>query len=338
MDPPDIMRRIERAIFDFALNLTSIAQSSTAVVMKAPLGPDAPKTLSGEIKCTSRTSVSFAMQVRVLSQVYSLLRTGRRATKRDLYYEYKRLYGCQQNFDRALSAICHFLNVERLSLNVLSCSRGFAIGNLVIWGNENEVMDFRHAALSINDAFMKFTQVSTSAKFVLVVEKECAFQKLVDEKFTQRFPDAILVTGRGYPDFNTRRFLRWLYERRPLPMFALVDADPYGIEILATYRYGSARSKVESGDLSLPRIQWLGVLPSDVPRLPISPAHYLKLSARDYTKIVRLMKRAAKHNDAQMISELNVLQQLGHKLEIEAVSTIQMNYLSNDYLAKKLYG
>ncbi|KAH7730269.1 hypothetical protein AAVH_01317 [Aphelenchoides avenae] len=173
MEGPDILRRIECVIVSSLLSLTSIAQSSTAVVMQASLGSDGPKTLFGKMKCTFRMSVSFAMQ------------------------------------------------------------------------------------------------------------------------------------GRGYPDFDTRTFLRWLYEHRPLPMYSLVDADPHGIEILATYRYGAERSKVESGNLSLPQLQWLG--------------------------------EREKHNDAQMVRELNVLQLLGHKLEIEAVSTIRMHYLSDDYLAKKLY-
>jgi DNA topoisomerase VI subunit A len=45
--------------------------------------------------------------------------------------------------------------------------------------------------------------------------------------------------GKGYPDVNTRRFLRRLWDELQLPPLALVDADPHGISILAVYRFGS---------------------------------------------------------------------------------------------------
>lgn len=48
-----------------------------------------------------------------------------------------------------------------------------------------------------------------------------------------------LLKGKGYPDVNTRRFLRRLWDELQLPALALVDADPHGISILAVYRFGS---------------------------------------------------------------------------------------------------
>lgn len=35
------------------------------------------------------------------------------------------------------------------------------------------------------------------------------------------------------------RFLRLLVDKLQLPAYGLVDSDPYGIDILATYRFGS---------------------------------------------------------------------------------------------------
>lgn len=45
--------------------------------------------------------------------------------------------------------------------------------------------------------------------------------------------------GKGYPDVNTRRFLRRLWDELQLPPLALVDADPHGISIHCVYRFGS---------------------------------------------------------------------------------------------------
>lgn len=49
----------------------------------------------------------------------------------------------------------------------------------------------------------------------------------------------VCFQGKGYPDVNTRRFLRRLWDELQLPPLALVDADPHGISIHAVYRFGS---------------------------------------------------------------------------------------------------
>ncbi len=49
----------------------------------------------------------------------------------------------------------------------------------------------------------------------------------------------LLIIGRGSPDLATRMFLKRLEAEFNLPMFALVDADPYGLEIVCTYALGS---------------------------------------------------------------------------------------------------
>lgn len=137
----------------------------------------------------------------------------------------------------------------------MSCSTGFAIGDLHLCrAMEDSEVDFHHSPVPITEALAKFDLVQTEAKFLLVVEKDSIFQRLLDEHWADKFPKSILVTvsfcnskiklgykwtffennlvffkGRGYPDICTRRFLAWLSDQLPqLPMLALVDADPYG--------------------------------------------------------------------------------------------------------------
>ncbi|KAJ6798712.1 meiotic recombination protein SPO11-1 isoform X1 [Iris pallida] len=76
------------------------------------------------------------------------------------------------------------------------------------------------------------------AKYVLVVEKETVFQRLANDSFCDR-NHCIVITGRGYPDVPTRRFLRYLVDQLQLPVYCLVDSDPYGFDILTTYKFGS---------------------------------------------------------------------------------------------------
>lgn len=47
------------------------------------------------------------------------------------------------------------------------------------------------------------------------------------------------LKGKGYPDINTRSLLKKIWDDCHLPIYALVDADPFGIEIMLSYRHGS---------------------------------------------------------------------------------------------------
>jgi DNA topoisomerase VI subunit A len=44
-----------------------------------------------------------------------------------------------------------------------------------------------------------------------------------------------------------------------VPILALVDADPYGLDILSVYKYGSYATAHEGDTLTAPRIELLGI-------------------------------------------------------------------------------
>jgi hypothetical protein len=58
------------------------------------------------------------------------------------------------------------------------------------------------------------------------------------------------------------------------PVLALIDGDPYGIDILSVYKYGSRSLQHESTKLAAGRIKWLGLWSSELDecafRVPIS--------------------------------------------------------------------
>ena len=46
----------------------------------------------------------------------------------------------------------------------------------------------------------------------------------------------------------------------------IVDADPYGLDILSVYKYGSKSMQHENGKLAATRIKWLGLWASEEER------------------------------------------------------------------------
>ncbi|KAI1715395.1 phosducin domain-containing protein [Ditylenchus destructor] len=298
----------------------------------------------------AHAAVSFSFHLRLLSQVYRLISLDQQATKRDLYYECKKLYGCQQNLDRSVSVLCNYLCTSRKALHVVSCSRGFVIGNLRLTDWKGNCIDFRSTPISLYEKYIVFFKqslieiylrlttfeyVETTAKFILIVEKDSVFQRLIDERFVEQYPNSILATGRGYPDICTRNFLQWLSEKIKIPFLALMDADPYGLEIYTIYKYGSIRTKIEANDATILRIQWIGLFPSEAAELPIEMSHYLKLLLTDRRKIAKLRSKFL-HVEDKIIDELNVLIGLGYKFEIEVLNSIRPSFLSSSYLRDKI--
>lgn len=102
--------------------------------------------------------------------------------------------------------------------------------------------------------------IVSSARFVLIVEKDATFQRLLDDDFCAKLSPCIMITvrfssvflfcflgggvtstsstqssapacvdqGKGVPDVNSRLMVRKLWDTLHIPVFALVDADPHG--------------------------------------------------------------------------------------------------------------
>lgn len=79
------------------------------------------------------------------------------------------------------------------------------------------------------------------------------------------------MQGKGYPDLSTQQLLRRMADTFPEARFyALVDADPHGIDIMSVYKHGSRANAHSSSHDGLglgDRLQWLGVKASEWPKL-----------------------------------------------------------------------
>ena len=80
-----------------------------------------------------------------------------------------------------------------------------------------------------------------------------------------------------------------------MPRFAaLVDADPDGMSIMSTYKYGSKAHAHDNGKLNTRSLQWLGVRMADLVEDadPEGDGVFQKLSARDRKKAVAILKNS----------------------------------------------
>ncbi|XP_024515669.1 meiotic recombination protein SPO11-1 isoform X2 [Selaginella moellendorffii] len=202
--------------------------------------------------------------LRVLQIVQSLLQQGKHASKRDLYYTDPGLFKDQATVNQALIDISVRLKCTRSSLHVVSVGKGLIMGSLR-FKDADRTIDCsvcKSRGYPIPTDAKMVTDISSCAEYIIVVEKETVFQRLANDGFCRK-NNCIVLTGRGYPDVATRSFLRLLAAETKLPVYGLVDADPYGLDILATYRFGSPTMAYDAEALATPSIRWLGVFLSD---------------------------------------------------------------------------
>lgn len=321
------MRKIEFALADIKEQMEN---NEKLIVLRTSY--DASQT---SLRYSRRMKKKLDRDLHCLHQIYDLLENDKRSTKRELYYEHKPVYEVQRNLDSSIRSICELLDESRANLNVLSCGRGILRGAITFLVKDVGVINARVQDVLITDALLQ-SDLVTEAEFVLVVEKDTTFQKLIDEEFQQTFPRGILVTSKGYPDISTRHVLKMLGEKRNFPIYGLFDADPHGIEIYLTYKYGAAKETAEGRGAFVPTIQWIGLFPSDFQRFIIDSTQQLPLQRSDLVKIENLVPRSIQLGETSVTQELDWMLHAQFKMELEAINMCGPGYMSRFLIAPRI--
>ncbi|XP_050512363.1 MATH and LRR domain-containing protein PFE0570w isoform X2 [Diabrotica virgifera virgifera] len=289
-------------------------------------------TSSAKISSKSKQSAEkFRLILLLMKKIQALLETNTKITKRELYYQMKHVVKNQDYIDRAINAISCILDVGPWAFNVVS-QKGLVLGDLKIFMAHGSVVDCSISATLIPQDIEDIAELHSTARFILVVEKEAIFQKLIDEDFqTKLNVPFIMITGKGYPDLNTQLFLRKLWTSMSLPVFILVDSDPHGIQIMLNYKFGSIKNAHLSRYLAVPKAKWIGVYPSEIHKFEITTQ---PLSDSDLSRINNLLRAHYMDDNPEIVAELKIM--LQHKLKAGIEGLIKNDvFLSDVYLTMK---
>ena len=138
----------------------------------------------------------YSILMSCLSMCYSLLQSGKFATKRDIYYSNVNFFKTQSVVDDAISDISCMLCVPRHALHVLSSSKGFVGGALTFKDFEaNTICCDNGEGVQIPCHIDGLYDFESNAKYILIVEKEAIYKRLMDEKINEKIGPCIILTG-----------------------------------------------------------------------------------------------------------------------------------------------
>src|SRR5712691_10986979 len=129
----------------------------------------------------------------------------------------------------------------REELHVRAENAGIIVGP-VVFGDDGDRVDCAHLGKGgyslpsiVEPDFIEIRRCT--ADFVLLVEKGTQWNRLSEDKFWRRY-NCVLLTGNGQPPRGVRRLARRLHEEYKIPVYVLVDNDPWGYYIYSVVKQG----------------------------------------------------------------------------------------------------
>ena len=112
---------------------------------------------------------------------------------------------------------------------------------------------------------------------MLHVEKAAVWQRFNEDKFWRKH-NCLLTHGKGQPSRGVRRLLYRLNQELNLPIYCLLDCDPWGHYIYCVIKQGSISLAFESQRLAIPDAKFIGNViydNSSLGNLPLAAAYSL---------------------------------------------------------------
>ena len=286
----------------------------------------------------SLTSVAdITRLMRVLEVVHELLNEDIHATKREVFYTDVNLFQEQKNSDKSIEDVATMLYTTRNSTHIVAAPKGTCVGRLRI-RDRNDIIDLEglgSGGWTISPMLDNIEIIESDAEFILVIEKDAAMMRLAEARFWRKYP-CILLTAQGVGNVAVRMFLKRLSKELNLPVFSLVDSDPYGHYIHSVYLRGSKRLSYESPFLATPNIKLLGVLTRDLDKYKIPQEVRIKMNKQDEKRTKDLLNEDFVKKNKAWEADLKLAYKLRIKAEIQAFASHGFKFLTDKYLPEKL--
>ena len=288
----------------------------------------------------------FMQTVLVADALAELQRQDLTTSLREIYYRTKHTikdshentFDSQGESDPIIEDLEVSLDALREELHVRAENTGTIVGPVVLVDDGDTIDCTRlgkggYSVPSIVES--EYIQIKKcTADFVLLVEKGTQWNRLSEDKFWKKH-NCILLTGNGQPPRGVRRLARRLNEERKLPVYVLVDNDPWGYYIYSVVKQGSINLAFESQRMAIPKAKFIGFSSADPDRYGLPRNVGIKLNDKDINRAKELMKYKW-FQKKEWQNEIKGMLSTGLKYELDALANKDFQYLTKTYLPRKL--
>ena len=288
----------------------------------------------------------FMQTFLIASGCKELLEAGKTTSIRDLYYITKHTIGDtrqntfdeQEESDPIIEDLEVTIDALREEMNLFASNRGAMVGDLtLVYGGDT--IDLRRLGTGgwsvpsiVEDNVIQFKKCD--AEMILLVEKDAVWRRLNEDKFWRKYK-AILIHGQGMASRGVRRLLSRMVNELKLPLYVLVDNDPWGFYIYSVVKQGSINLAYESVRMAVPQARFVGLSSFDAARYDLPSNVTIKLDETDEKRAKQMLAYPWFHRK-EWQRELQQMLKLGVKLELEALSSKGISFISEEYLPRKL--
>jgi DNA topoisomerase VI subunit A len=251
----------------------------------------------------------------------------------------EKTFADQDESDAILEDLEVSLGALREELHVFAKKRGTMVGNITIVDSGDEIDCRRmgsggYAVPSITEPdVIQFKKCE--AKFVLHVEKDTVWGRFNEDRFWEKH-NCILTEGSGQPPRGVRRLLRRLNEELGLPVYCLLDCDPWGHYIYSVIKQGSISLAYESERLAIPDAKFLGVRSKDYAECELSDDVQIELNDNDRKRAGEITAYPWFKDHKGWQKEIALMLKNGFKMEVESLITKDISYVTEEYVPQRL--
>ena len=289
----------------------------------------------------------FMQTVLLAKGCKDLVEAGKTLSLRGMYYKSlhtiegtkEKTFDDQSESDVILEDLEVTLETLREDLHIFAKKRGTMVGNITVFDNGDEINCRKmgtggYAIPSICEPnVVKFGKCD--ADFVLHVEKDTVWSRFNEDRFWETH-NCILTEGSGQPPRGMRRLLHRLNKELGLPIYCLLDCDPWGHYIYSVIKQGSINLAYESKRMAVPDAKYLGIRANDYERCGLSDDVKIALNDRDRTRAKQIAEYPWFQDRRGWQREIKKMLGNGFKMEVEALITKDISYVTEQYVPERL--
>jgi DNA topoisomerase-6 subunit A len=290
---------------------------------------------------------SYMQTILVGAGCKRLINEGKTTSIRGLYYLLKHTiegtkeetFNEQDECDPIIEDVEVTLDSLREELHLYAQTKGSMVGPIVLNDSGDEIDCARmgsggYAIPSIVEPERIQFKKST-AKFVLHVEKDTVWQRFNEDKFWRQH-QCILTHGGGQPPRGVRRLLNRLHNELKLPVYCLLDNDPWGYYIYSVIKQGSINLAFESRRMAIPAARYVGLRSIDFDRCGLTSSVTIRLNDSDRKRAKQIAAYPWFAHKKEWQREIQKMIDNDFKLEVESLISKDISYVTEEYVPARL--